>query len=243
MKVDAAPNMAVWNALCVTDPAHTKGFKRAGGFSGTAVKPQWVVQRLTEHFGAIGVGWGMGEPSFQIVPAGQEILVFCKVSAWHTDETNVFWGVGGDKVAVQRQSGMFTDDEAFKKSYTDAVMNAFKFLGVAADVHMGRFDDNKYVAEAKESQAKKPEPMNPTVSVHSEGEDWWKAEGFGMSAAQAKKEGHGEAFDKWMGEIPMLPTLAAWQEWARENDETIKRLPMGWRVDLRAEMDARREEL
>ena len=118
MSDKASPNMATWDALCVTDPAHTKGFKRAGGFSGTAVKPQWVVRRLTEHFGAVGLGWGMGEPTFQIVPAGQEILVFCKVSAWHTDETNVFWGVGGDKVAVQRQSGMFTDDEAFKKAYT-----------------------------------------------------------------------------------------------------------------------------
>lgn len=90
---------------------------------------------------------------------------------------------------------------------------------------------------------KKPEPMNPTVSVHSEGEDWWKAEGFGMSAAQAKKEGHGETFDKWMGEIPMIPTLAAWQAWARDNDELIKTLPKGWRVDLRAEMDARKAEL
>lgn len=239
-KIDGSPTMATWDALCVTDPAHTKGFKRAGGFSGTAVKPQWVVRRLTEHFGAVGVGWGMGEPTFQIVPAGQEILVFCKVSAWHTDETNVFWGVGGDKVAVQRQSGMFTDDEAFKKAYTDAVMNAFKFLGVAADVHMGLFDDNKYVAEAKEAFA---QPKNPTVSIHPEGPDWYGAEGSGMSAAQAKKEGWGETLDGWLGAIPMLPTLDAWKTWARDHDEDIKKLPKGWRIQLREEMDARKAEL
>ena len=42
-----------------------------------------------------------------------------------------------------------TDDEAFKKAYTDALSNAMKFIGVAADVHMGLFDDNKYVQQVR----------------------------------------------------------------------------------------------
>lgn len=29
-------NLAIWNVLSKTDPKHTKAFKRAGGFSGTA---------------------------------------------------------------------------------------------------------------------------------------------------------------------------------------------------------------
>lgn len=143
-------NTAIWDALSKTDPKHTKGFKRAGGFSGTAVKPQWVVSRLTEQFGPVGVGWGMGEPSFETVTAGGEVLVYCTVSAWHGNRENVFYGVGGDKVMVQRQNGAFVDDEAFKKAFTDALMNAFKFVGVAADVHMGLFDDNKYVQAMNE---------------------------------------------------------------------------------------------
>lgn len=164
-----ADNMEIWNALSVTDPKHTKGFKRAGGFSGTAVKPQWVIQRLTEHFGPVGVGWGMHEPSFQVVPAGNEVLVFCKVQAWHGEEGNSFWGVGGDKVVTQRQSGAFTDDEAFKKAFTDALMNAFKFVGVAADVHMGRFDDSKYLAEAEAHFQPKPQPSK---QEDTHGPDW-----------------------------------------------------------------------
>lgn len=138
---------ALWDALGKTDPAHTKQFSRAGGFKGTAIKPQWVVQRLTEQFGPCGKGWGVFQPEFHTVTAGVEILVYCTVSAWHGSPENVLWGVGGDKVVTARSSGPFCDDEAFKKAFTDAIMNAFKFLGVAADVHMGRFDDSKYVAE------------------------------------------------------------------------------------------------
>ena len=111
----------LWGALGKTDPAHTKAFNRAGGFKGTAVKPMWVMQRLTEEFGPCGIGWGVGEPQFQIVPAGGDVLVYCSVSCWHGSKENVLWGVGGDKVSTQRSSGTFNDDEACKKAFTDAI--------------------------------------------------------------------------------------------------------------------------
>lgn len=142
-------NDALWLKLGKSDPSQTKGFKRSGGFSGTALKPMWVWQRLTEEFGPCGTGWGFGEPTFQVVPTGTEILVYCTVSAWHGKPENVLFGVGGDKVLTVNKNGPSTDDEAFKKAFTDALMNAFKFIGVAADIHMGRFDDSKYVAELK----------------------------------------------------------------------------------------------
>lgn len=143
----------LWDTLSKTDPKHTKGFSRAGGFKGTAIKPMWVWQRLTELFGPCGTGWGFGQPTFQVVQSDKETLVYCTVSAWHGDKNNTLWGVGGDKVVTARQSGAFCDDEAFKKAFTDALMNAFKFLGVAADVHMGLFDDNKYVQAMREEFA------------------------------------------------------------------------------------------
>jgi hypothetical protein len=143
----------LWDTLSRTDPKHTKGFSRAGGFKGTAIKPMWVWQRLTELFGPCGTGWGFGQPTFQVVQSDKETLVYCTVSAWHGDKNNTLWGVGGDKVVTARQSGAFCDDEAFKKAFTDALMNAFKFLGVAADVHMGLFDDNKYVQAMREEFA------------------------------------------------------------------------------------------
>ena len=64
-----ADNRALWNALATTDPKPTKPFKRSGGFSGTAMKPIWIIKMLTEQFGPVGVGWGMGCPRFELVHA------------------------------------------------------------------------------------------------------------------------------------------------------------------------------
>jgi hypothetical protein len=153
-----ADNLAIWNALGKTDPAATKAFRRGGGFSGTAVKPMWIIKRLTEQFGPAGTGWGVNKPEFQVVEGGGDVLVYCTVSAWHSAKENVLWGVGGDKVAGKNKNGPFSDDEAFKKAFTDAVNNAFKSIGVAADIHMGLFDDDKYVTQARADFAAESEP-------------------------------------------------------------------------------------
>lgn len=245
-------NTAIWEKLSKTDPKHTKGFKRAGGFSGTAVKPQWVVSRLTEEFGSVGVGWGHNEPSFQLVPGdNREMLVFCTVQCWHTERENTFFGVGGDKVVTyikaneqyNRPERWENDDEAFKKAFTDAIMNAFKFLGVASDVHMGLFDDSKYVQEMKQEFAGEKEAKNPNVSVQPEGPDWYKSEGPGMSASQAKKDGWGDTFDGWLGAIDIIPTAEAWKTWGQDHDDQIRALPKGWRVMIREAFDNRGREL
>jgi uncharacterized short protein YbdD (DUF466 family) len=147
----------IWDALGKTDPEHTKKFSRSGGFKGTAVKPMWVYHRLTEQFGPVGLGWGHNKPEYQIVHATEgEVLVYCTVECWHTDRSATFYGVGGDKAVSRNKNGLFTDDEAFKKAFTDAVMNAFKSLGVAADIHMGLHDDDKYVESLKQEFAEPP---------------------------------------------------------------------------------------
>ena len=244
-------NTSIWDSLAKTDPNATKSFKRAGGFSGTAVKPQWVIHRLTEEFGPVGLGWGMDEPSFQIVPGdNKEVLVFCTVRAWHGNQSNFMFGVGGDKVVTHikaneqynRPERWENDDEAFKKAYTDALMNAFKFAGVASDVHMGLFDDNKYVAQMRD-EFREEKKSKVTVNVHEDGPDWYGAEGSGMSSSQAKKDGWGETLDGWLGAIDLIPTLADWKIWCRDHDDQIKPLPQGWRKMVRAAADARKQEL
>lgn len=154
--VRAASNLRIWDELSKTDPRHTKPFKRAGGFSGTALKPIWIVKRLTEQFGPCGEGWGIEQPDFQVVPGfNNEVLVYCTVRCWHGSPDRAFYGVGGDKVITHikandkfnRPERWESDDEAFKKAFTDAVNNAFKFVGVGADIHMGQFEDNKYVQD------------------------------------------------------------------------------------------------
>lgn len=157
-------NMTLWDRLSVTDPAHTKPFKRSGGFSGTALKPIWVERMLTEVFGPCGTGWGTDEPKFQIVPAADEVLVYCTLRGWYypddkSEMRSEVWGVGGDKILAKTKNGLQSDDEALKKAYTDAMMNAFKHLGVGGDIHIGMFDDCKYVERIREEFSKPvPDP-------------------------------------------------------------------------------------
>lgn len=170
-KIEApADNLALWNQLAKTDPRHTKGFKRAGGFTGTAIKPIWIIQRLTELFGPVGVGWGFSKPDFTLVPAGDELPVFCTIEAWHGSPANALYGVGGDKVISKNKFGLVVDDEAFKKAFTDALGNAFKFVGVGADVHMGLFDDSKYVRDTAQEFAAN-DPANDAAGGHSQREE------------------------------------------------------------------------
>lgn len=165
-------NLRHWTALEKTDPKHTKPFQRAGGFRGTATKPIWIELRLTEHFGPCGVGWGCYEPGFTLVPAGEEILVFCTLRCWYIDtgdKEGIVYGVGGDKVLVKRNDGkLVADDEAYKKAFTDALGNAFKHIGSGADVHMGRFDDSKYVAEVRQEFSYEPAPASPMLPANPE---------------------------------------------------------------------------
>ena len=62
-------NLAIWNKLGRTDPDQTKTFQRGGGFKGTAIKPIYTEQKMTEVFGPCGTGWGFTEPRFELVPA------------------------------------------------------------------------------------------------------------------------------------------------------------------------------
>jgi hypothetical protein len=151
-------NMKVWKVLGVTDPKHTKKFKRAGGFSGDAIKPMYAIQKMTELFGPCGIGWGYTKPEYQTVSGTEgQLLVYCTVGLWHAtgvpsdsilDEprSELVYGVGGDFVIVKQSAGLRSDDEAFKKAFTDALMNAMKHIGMSADVHMGQFDGDKYTA-------------------------------------------------------------------------------------------------
>lgn len=172
-------NTKLWDILGRTDPAHTKGFTRGGGFKGTAIKPMWSYRRMTEEFGPCGIGWGVNEPTFQVVDGHDgEILVYCTASVWYTQGevlARTVYGVGGDKVVAKFSSGLKSDDEAFKKAFTDAVTNALKLIGVGADVHMGLFDDNKYVAAMKDEFSDEPRKAEPArrSSASLKREDVW----------------------------------------------------------------------
>lgn len=164
-------NLDIWNSLGKTDPKHTKSFTRGGGFKGTAIKPIYTEQKMTEEFGPVGIGWGFSEPNFQLVPGSDgQLAVYCWLTLWYSRDgvrSDGIPGVGGDFVIIKQSAGLRTDDEAFKKAFTDAIGNAMKHLGMSADVHMGLFDDSKYVREREQEEAeeRRQESQKPAANT------------------------------------------------------------------------------
>ncbi|TGQ11193.1 hypothetical protein EN858_14820 [Mesorhizobium sp. M4B.F.Ca.ET.215.01.1.1] len=226
-------NTKLWDLLGRTDPSHTTQFKRGGGFSGTAIKPMWSYRRMTEEFGPCGVGWGIEAPQFQVLQGAEdEKLVFCTVSVWyvHEGERHQLVGVGGDKAVTKNKYGLASDDEAFKKAFTDSVTNALKFLGVGADVHMGLFDDNKYVNtmrhEFSDAPAQKP-------SRHSLKKD----------IGDITKPDRWDEFERELLECTTIPQLnkfkLAWSAIAEAQGWQDGEL--GWRTVAREEINKRQQ--
>lgn len=181
-------NTKLWDTLGKTDPAHTKGFTRGGGFKGTAIKPMWSYRRMTEEFGPCGTGWGIEAPQFQVLAGAEdEKLVFCTVTVWYGPERSQLVGVGGDKAVGKNKYGLASDDEAFKKAFTDAVTNALKMIGVGADVHMGLFDDNKYVNTMREEFSEQ-QPSEPPRKANGKPEQGWREDGTRTSFALKKEQ-------------------------------------------------------
>mgnify|MGYP006343518119 FL=1 len=146
------PNLRVWDKVWQTDAAYTKGFSRGGGFKGTATNATWLARQATATFGPCGIGWG-----FKVLHedyrqgAGHDVVHVIRLQLWY-----VLDGVRGEieqfgqtTFVGSNKNGAFTDEEAPKKSITDAVSKCLSLLGFAADVYLGYWDDSKYVDAAK----------------------------------------------------------------------------------------------
>lgn len=110
---------------------------RLNGF--TDINPMWRIQILTEHFGVCGIGW---KP--EIVKqwlesySNGEVAAFCDVNLYIKQDgawSDAIPGTGGAKFVAKESGGMYVDDEAYKKAYTDALSVACKMLGIGADVY------------------------------------------------------------------------------------------------------------
>jgi hypothetical protein len=137
---DDNPNLAIWNAVCRTDPRHTKRVNQRGGF--TAIDAQYQIMEATRQFGPIGVGWGYdaGAPIFQ------NTMVVVPVTIWHGKRGNSFGPIYG----CAEMFGKYPDRDAPKKAETDGITKGLSQLGFNADVFLGLFDDNKYVEQMRQ---------------------------------------------------------------------------------------------
>lgn len=152
-------NMDIWNAVEKTDPKHTKAVNQRGGF--TAIGANYQIMNATKQFGPIGIGWGYTVENFERMDS----MVIAHVTFWHGNRANVF----GPILGCAEMFGKKADSDAPKKAMTDAITKALSQLGFNADVFLGKFDDNKYVAEvgAEFREAERPKaPPGPIDAAH-----------------------------------------------------------------------------
>lgn len=143
-------NRDLWDLASPTDRNFTKRFTRGGGFAGTAINATYMIQRATEVFGPVGLGWGweiMDEKYQEGAPG--DIIHVLRVRIWFTfgEKTGSFEHFGQTTFVGKNKNGPFTDEEAPKKSLTDAITKALSCLGFASEIHMGRWDDVKGVKD------------------------------------------------------------------------------------------------
>ena len=124
----------------------------------TDIKPQWRLQKLTEVFGPIGIGWYYEVTKQWIVNPEintNEQSAFVNINLYVKADgewSKPIFGNGGSSFVAKERNGLYLSDEAYKMALTDAISVASKQLGLASDVYMG-YSDSKYVGD-------KPEPEN-----------------------------------------------------------------------------------
>lgn len=163
-------NLSIWQRFADIDPKYTKPIT-GRDYGGTSPNPQYVVMCLTELFGPVGKGFGWNVLAENFTEMGGTHLHWCRIRFWWKDEDGIHEceQYGQTKAAYTTSKGTHrVDEDAPKKSLTDAVVKAASHLGIAANIFLGRWDDQKYVSDlnsefrGKEAAAK---PRSPALEA------------------------------------------------------------------------------
>ena len=132
--------------------------KITGGAYGKAglsdINPQWRIEKMTELFGPCGIGWTWEPVETQF----ENGLCFGHVIVKYRDD-NGEWSEAVHGYGGTVMGRMNDDSDVLKSTFTDAVSNALRYLGIGADVwyksgntpEQNQFD-TKYSAPAEKAK-------------------------------------------------------------------------------------------
>jgi hypothetical protein len=157
-------NLQIWNRFADIDPKFTKSIT-GRDYGGTSPNPQYVIMCLTEMFGPCGKGFGWSVLAEDFKEMGGTYLHWCRIRFWWKDEDgeHSVEEYGQTKAAYVTSKGtMRVDEDAPKKSLTDAIIKGSSHIGIAANIFLGRWDDQKYVAlvDQEYREAEKPKQIS-----------------------------------------------------------------------------------
>lgn len=150
-------NMEIYNSMRSV-PVEAQKKITGGRLNGmTDIKPMWRIEKLTEVFGPVGIGWKTVIKNKEIIEGANEekiaivdIDLFVKVDGQWSEAIE---GTGGSSFIAKESKGLYTSDECFKMAYTDALSVACKALGMGADIYWG---DSKYAGSKSEPVKDEP---------------------------------------------------------------------------------------
>jgi len=147
-------NLSLWNLVGTTNVSATKEVSQ-GRRKFTAIDGYSQIMEATRHMGPMGDKWGIKDPTFTVL--ADQLVMY---------NATFFWAFDGDKGEIPMASSVKLymgkdrdtgapkiDDDCIKKLVTDALTKSLSYLGFNSDVFLGKFDDQKYVADLKEKQA------------------------------------------------------------------------------------------
>lgn len=155
-------NMEFWNKVKKTDPARVKPIT-GKQYKGNSPQPYYLVERMTEAFGMCGLGWGLNIINERMERLSDtDVLHVAVVELWYEvdGKRGFITQIGQTKAAYKtREGSLMIDEDAPKKSVTDAMTKCMSYLGFAGDIFSGQWDDSKYVESLKEESKPKGKPQ------------------------------------------------------------------------------------
>ena len=131
----------------------------------TDIKPMWRIEKLTEIFGPVGLGWYAPVIKREIIEgANNEKIAVVDINLFVNYKTpykldddlwsEPIYGTGGSSFIAKEKNGLYTSDECFKMAYTDALSVACKMLGMGASVYWGdsKYDTSKKIETEEEAR-------------------------------------------------------------------------------------------
>lgn len=183
-------NKALWDRVCVTDPRAVKPIT-GKQYSGNSPKPYWIVERLTDEFGPCGIGWGFEILSERMERLSEhDILHVAQVRMWYMleDKRGNIEQVGQTKAAyMSSKDRLIVDEDAPKKSVTDALVKCASYIGFAGDIFAGRWDDSKYVEGANQAWREK-EQVEAQERFEKERSAWIEKTTMELESCETAKE-------------------------------------------------------
>lgn len=170
---------------CAFVPDNAKKPILAGRLKGkTDINPMWRIKMLTSLFGPAGQGWKTENVRYSTHTnhENDEVIVICELDLLYripADDVPLasrewsapLYGIGGNTL-LAREKGytadgrqtkvLFSDDEAYKKAYTDAIGVACKSLGIGASVYWEQ-DNTKYTPKQPQRQPAQNVTVTKTI--------------------------------------------------------------------------------